>query len=117
MSRTGFYPKNGVDGPYQHLATEFNRRRELHEHNNTHGPDSRDTEISRLQHENTRLRVRIAEKDSAIEELTTFKTLSISRLAAQHDEITRLRITAASQTNLGSRPASANDSRPLIGPC
>ncbi|MCW2916395.1 MAG: hypothetical protein JWN52_4463 [Actinomycetia bacterium] len=90
VTRTGFYAKGGHPGPYQHLAEEFDRRLKALQ---TAGeiPDPRDAHIARLKSENTKLKERISDRDSAIDELTSFKTLAISQLAAQHDEIKRLR--------------------------
>jgi hypothetical protein len=95
INRTGFYPKkdpNGTvrDGPYQHLANEFVRRlKALHEAGTL--PDPRDAQITRLKAENDTLRDRIARQSAAIEELTAWKQLALSRIAAQREEITRLR--------------------------
>jgi hypothetical protein len=90
VTRTGFYPKGDRPGPYQHLAEEFERRQTaLQEAGQI--PDPKDGQISRLKAANTALRRRIAERDTAVAELTAFKTLAISRLAAQHQEIERLR--------------------------
>ncbi|MBF6311837.1 MULTISPECIES: hypothetical protein [Nocardia] len=43
------------------------------------------------------LKERLAKRDETVAELTAFKSLAVSRLAAQHDEIQRLReeLTAA----------------------
>ena len=41
------------------------------------------------------LRHKLADRDAAIRDLEQFRELAISRLAAQHDEITRLRRHAA----------------------
>ncbi|MFF8433594.1 hypothetical protein [Streptomyces bacillaris] len=95
VTRTGFYPKKGRDGsvregPYQHLGDEFVRRlaalRDAGEM-----PDSRDAQIERLKARNAELKDRVAARDTVIEELTAFKKLVLSRLAAQQEEITRLR--------------------------
>ncbi|MGC5004882.1 hypothetical protein [Streptomyces sp. NBC_00353] len=95
VTRTGFYPKRDRDGsvregPYQHLGDEFVRRlaalREAGE-----APDPRDAQIERLKAQNAELKDRVTDRDSTIEELTEFKKLVLSRLAAQHDEITHLR--------------------------
>jgi hypothetical protein len=90
VTRTGFYAKGDRPGPYQHLAEEFERRMSALQAAGEI-PDPRDAQITRLKTVNARLRERLAEHDTAIDELTTFKTLAISRLAAQHQEIERLR--------------------------
>jgi len=95
VTRTGFYPKKDRDGsvregPYQHLGDEFVRRlkalREAGE-----APDPRDTQIERLKAQNAELKDRVTDRDEIIEELTAFKKLALSRLAAQHEEIMRPR--------------------------
>jgi len=113
VTRTGFYPKGDRRGPYQHLAEEFERSlTDCH----TTGtiPDPRDAQIARLKDENITLKARLATAQSAVEELSGSKTLAISRLAAQHDEIQRLRTGQA-------RTAIVRDLRPpgsgmIIGP-
>ncbi|WP_327241517.1 hypothetical protein [Streptomyces sp. NBC_01320] len=47
--------------------------------------------VARLKAENNTLRDRLARQSATIEELTSFKTLALSRIAAQHEEITRVR--------------------------
>lgn len=97
--RTGFYPKKDRDGrerpgPYQHLAEEFERRRTAMQ-DAGQVPDPKAAQIVRLKEENAALKKRIAARDSEVGELTAFKTLAVSRLAAQHEEILRLRKLAA----------------------
>ncbi|WP_084483768.1 hypothetical protein [Nocardia anaemiae] len=95
VTRTGFYPKKNRDGssrpgPYQHLADEFERR--LHAlQNASAAPDPRVQQIERLKNEVGNLKARVARRDVVVAELQQFKSLAISRLAAQHDEITQLR--------------------------
>jgi hypothetical protein len=90
VTRTGFYPKGDRPGPYQHLAEEFERRlRALQDTGES--PDPRDAQITRLKTENTRLKERLNDRDTTVQELTAFKALAISRLAAQHQEIEQLR--------------------------
>lgn len=108
VTRTGFYPKNGRPGPYQHLADDFhNRLKALHD--NGTNPDPRDTQITRLKTDNTTLRSRLETALTEIAELTTFKTLAVSRLAAQHDEITHLRRSAAPAPDNVRHLAAARD--------
>ncbi|MGC0422765.1 hypothetical protein [Embleya sp. AB8] len=95
VTRTGFYAKKDRDGtirpgPYQHLADEFSRRlKALHEGGRL--TDPRDAQIERLRSANQGLRNRLAGQDTTIEELTDFKQRALSQLAAQHEEILRLR--------------------------
>ncbi|MFD3553821.1 hypothetical protein ACFWWA_17190 [Streptomyces goshikiensis] len=86
VTRTGFYPKKNRDGTarpgaYQHLAEEFERRvKELQDAGQIIDP--RAAQIERLKKENDELRKRIAVRDKELTELTEFKILAISRLAA-----------------------------------
>jgi hypothetical protein len=90
VTRTGFYPKGDRPGPYQHLAEEFEQRlRALQDAGES--PDPREAQITRLKTENTRLKERLNDHGTTIQELTAFKALAISRLAAQHQEIEHLR--------------------------
>ncbi|MDO0938942.1 hypothetical protein QQY66_47210 [Streptomyces sp. DG2A-72] len=113
VTRTGFYPKNNRDGtlrpgPYQHLAEEFTRRLgELRAAGEI--ADSRDAQVDRLKQQVDELKKRIAARDEQLAELTEFKTMAISRLAAQHDEIERLRTQVAEGSSLRAVP-KAHDS-------
>jgi hypothetical protein len=95
VPRTGFSPKkdrHGVlkPGTYQHLAEEFERRREaLLAAGVT--VDPRAAQIDRLRQKVDVLHARVTDRDEQIADLTAFKTLAVSRLAAQHEEIERLR--------------------------
>ncbi|MFE6163152.1 hypothetical protein ACFQ7F_30040 [Streptomyces sp. NPDC056486] len=110
VTRTAFYPKKNRDGttrpgPYQHLAEEFERRlRTLREAGEVIDP--RTAQIDRLKAKVTELKERLAQRDETIAELTTFKELALSRLAAQHDEIVRLRQQAAALSNIRRLPAA-----------
>ncbi|MEV0302382.1 hypothetical protein [Streptomyces prasinus] len=108
VTRTGFYPKKNRDGTarpgaYQHLAEEFERRltalREAGEI-----IDSRAAQIERLKNQVAELKERVTKRDEVLAELTAFKTLALSRIAAQHDEIKRLRTQAAALGNVRHLP-------------
>lgn len=120
VTRTGFYPKKSRDGTarpgaYQHLAEEFERRvKELQDAGQIIDP--RAAQIERLKKENDELRKRIAVRDQELTELTEFKILAISRLAAQHDEIERLRKQAANGENVRRLPVARNGTVPY-GSC
>ncbi|MFD7472172.1 hypothetical protein ACFV8Z_08215 [Streptomyces sp. NPDC059837] len=122
INRTGFYPKKNRDGtvragPYQHLGDEFVRRLKAL-HNAGTLPDPRDAQIARLKAENDTLRDRIARQNTALENLTEFKIRALSRIAAQHEEITRLR---SPQPATGKPPAArltaASGGSQTIGSC
>jgi hypothetical protein len=75
---------------YPHLKEEFERRLAALRAGGT-GPDPRDAQITRLKAQNDELRQKLAGRDAVIRDLEQFRALAISRLAAQHDEISRLR--------------------------
>lgn len=88
---------------YPHLKTEFEQQVAARP-DDQHNEDSCDVRITRLKTENQHLTARIANKDATIGELEQFKILAISRLAAQHEEIHRLRAAAASAPVATVRP-------------
>ncbi|MEU4181438.1 hypothetical protein [Streptomyces sp. NPDC026589] len=116
VTRTGFYPKkdrNGTTRPgaYQHLAEEFERRiRELRDAGQIIDPQ--DAQIERLKKENADLKKRVAARDGSIEDLTAFRTLAVSRLAAQHEEIERLRAQVAAGAHVRALPTMAERPAP-----
>lgn len=109
VDRTAFYG----DRPYAHLRTEFeDRLQQLHQTGQT--PDPRTAQITRLKTEIDHLRQRISQADQKIAELTDFRGQSLARLAAQHDEIIRLREIAAGASHVIRLPTNRSK---LIGPC
>ncbi|MFJ3934442.1 hypothetical protein, partial [Streptomyces sp. NPDC090029] len=99
VTRTGFYPKKNRDGsprpgPYQHLAEEFERRLVALQQAGKI-VDPRAAQIERLQSQVAELKDRVIKRDEALAELTAFKTLAVSRIAAQQAEIELLREQAA----------------------
>ena len=74
--------------------------------------DPRDAQVTRLKDEIQVLRQRLADRDTAIAELIEFKTRALSRLAAQHDELQRLRSHAACPGNLRVLPSRPAPSTP-----
>lgn len=75
---------------YPHLKDEFERRLAALRASRT-APDPRDARITRLKARNDELRQKLADRDATIRDLEQFRTLALSRIAAQHDEICRLR--------------------------
>jgi hypothetical protein len=67
--------------------------------------DPRDAQIIRLKDEIHTLGQRLASREASIAELTEFKAQALSRLAAQHDELQRLRADAAQLSNIRSLPS------------
>ncbi|WP_371617190.1 hypothetical protein [Streptomyces sp. NBC_00454] len=108
VSRTAFYPKKNRDGttrpgPYQHLGEEFERRlRTLQEAGQI--TDPRAAQLERLKAQVAELKERVARRDEALSELTGFKTLAISRIAAQQGEIERLRRQIAGAAGIRRLP-------------
>ena len=75
---------------YPHLKAEFEQQLAQTQARGC-APDPRDAQILRLKEENTDLKQRLRQHEAAIAELQEIKILALSRLAAQHEEITRLR--------------------------
>ena len=84
---------------YPHLKQEFEQRLTRLRAAGQR-PDPRDAQIARLTGDNAKLRTRIADLEQKITEASSFRTAAISQLAAQHEEIQRLRTAAASTTNI-----------------
>ena len=119
VDRTAFYG----DRPYAHLRAEFEQR--LHDLQQTgERPDPRDAQITRIKDEITTLKRRLTQSADTINELTNFRTQAIARLAAQHDEITRLRNSTEAASQLPRLPdrtaitdsAKLNRPHPLSAP-
>ena len=100
VDRTAFYGSR----PYAHLRTEFEQRlKELLDVGER--PDPRDAQAARLKDEIARLKERVSESDATISELTGFRSQALARLAAQHNEITRLRQEARLAVGVRRLPA------------
>ena len=99
VDRTAFYGQR----PYTHLREEFEQRLErLRQAGET--PDPRAAQINRLKNEVIELKARLTHADRTIEELTDFRSQALSRLAAQHEEIVRLRSTLSTPGNVIALP-------------
>jgi chromosome segregation ATPase len=108
VDRTAFYGTR----PYAYLREEFEARLQtLREAGDV--PDLRLAQIARLKNEIDALKLRLAGRDQTIAALTDFKTEALSRLTAQHDEITRLRTALTVTANVRRLPTRAA----TIGPC
>jgi hypothetical protein len=120
VTRTAFYPKKHRDGttrpgPYQHLAEEFDRRlKTLQEAGEILDP--RLAQINRLKEANAILKDRLTKQDAELAALTEFKQRALSRIAAQHLEIQRLREHAQAGSKVATLPARKPASG-TIGSC
>ncbi len=109
VDRTAFYGTR----PYAHLRTEFERRlQQLQQAGQT--PDPKTGQIERLKAEIDKLRSRLAQADSTIKELAGLRDQALARIAAQHEEIQRLRTATNPNTNITRLPPARHK---LIGPC
>jgi hypothetical protein len=111
IDRTAFYGNR----PYARLREEFEHKlRDLDQSGEQ--PDPRDAQVARLKNEITRLRERLAESAGIITDLTEFRTQALSRLAAQHDEITRLRhdLQRTATIRRLPSPAAASVKEPVL---
>lgn len=108
VDRTAFYGNR----PYAHLRVEFeDRLQALHQSGDI--PDPRDAQIARLKADNTTLKQRLTKSVDTIAELTDFRTQALARLAAQHEEIARLRRSVTAAETVPRLPRRAA----TIGPC
>lgn len=109
VDRTAFYGTR----PYAHLRTEFEARlQQLQNCGQT--PDPKAAQIQRLNTEVDKLRNRLSQANTTIGELTDFRTRALARLAAQHEEILRLRTLTGPNVNVTHLPRARQK---LIGPC
>ncbi|MFB7500360.1 hypothetical protein ACFC09_37760 [Streptomyces sp. NPDC056161] len=109
VDRTAFYGTR----PYGHLRAEFERRLlALQQAGETSDP--REAQIARLKIENAKLKERLAKAEQANTELTDFREQALARLAAQHEEIIRLREASAAGTRIARLPAPRTQ---VIGTC
>lgn len=98
---------------YLHLKNEFEKRlARLRAEGQL--PDPRAAQIIRLKDDNAKLRQRVTDREQEIADLSAFKITALSRLAAQHQEITALRAALSSRTNVRTLPATLKppDSKP-----
>jgi hypothetical protein len=94
VDRAAFYGTR----PYARLREEFEARLQARQQAGDI-PDRRDAQIARLKDENATLRQRITDRDTTVVGLRDFRDQALARLAAQHDEINRLR----QETRLAAR--------------
>lgn len=109
VDRTAFYGNR----PYAHLRTEFEQRVQQLRRDG-HTPDPKTAQIERLKADGDKLRERLAQANSTIQELADFRTQALARLAAQHEEILRLRAASDPNRNVAHLPVTRQT---VIGPC
>ncbi|MGA8016494.1 MAG: hypothetical protein WCB85_11305 [Candidatus Dormiibacterota bacterium] len=102
IDRTAFYGSR----PYARLREEFEQKLQDIQQSGEQ-PDPRDAQAERLKNEITQLRERLAQTASTITGLTEFRTQALARLAAQHDEISRLRHDLQRAATIRRLPAPA----------
>jgi hypothetical protein len=99
LAATGGVTRAALYSTYLHLKQEFERRRDqLREAGVI--TDPRDAHIDRLKQQIHQLTNRLTASEQHNTDLTAFRTQALSQLAAQHEEITRLRAAATGPSNL-----------------
>ncbi|MEV6325644.1 hypothetical protein AB0M45_31425 [Nocardia sp. NPDC051787] len=88
---------------YLHLKDEFEQRRDKLRQSGVI-TDPREAQITGLKQTVDKLRARNTVQQNRITELTQFRTTALSQLAAQHEEILRLRAAMLRQGNVRALP-------------
>jgi hypothetical protein len=101
VDRTAFYGTR----PYAHLREEFEQQLHALER---HGerPDPRDAQVHRLKTTIDTLQQRITRYEQTTADASQFRQQALSRLAAQHDEITQLRTALERASNVRRLPTA-----------
>jgi AcrR family transcriptional regulator len=107
LARQAGVPRATLYRSYPHLKQQFEQQIAQAAAGGQH-PDPRDAQIAALRARNDRLQQRLDAAQSATAELLEFQQLALSRLAAQHQEIERLRParTSADVSDLDSARAN-----------
>ncbi|MFI5593493.1 hypothetical protein ACIA5G_51290 [Amycolatopsis sp. NPDC051758] len=100
---------------YLHLKEEFERRRDQLREAGVIA-DPRDAQIDRLKEQVRQLKERLATKEQDNADLTAFRTQALSQLAAQHDEITRLRTAVAGAGSIRNLSAARDHRASALAP-
>jgi hypothetical protein len=112
VDRTAFYGTR----PYAHLRTEFEHRlQQLQQIGET--PDPKAAQIERLKTEVDKLKTNLAQASLTIQDLTDLRSQALARLAAQHDEILRLRAANDPAAVITRLPQRSKSRQKVIGPC
>lgn len=91
-------PRATLYRTYPHLKTEFEDHRDG-ARTAGHQPDPRLAQIARLKNEVAELRARLGQMNADLMASGAFRAQALSRLTAQHDEITALRKELESTTD------------------
>ena len=101
-------PRATLYRTYPHLKAQFDQQRTgLREAGIQ--PDPRQAQIERLQREIATLRERLNSKQTQIDELSTFRRTALSRIAAQHEEIRRLRTAGKPAQHVTALPTHPDE--------
>jgi hypothetical protein len=113
VDRTAFYGNR----PYAQLRAEFeDRLQRLQDAGTT--PDPRIAQVDRLKADNAKLKERLTQAEQTIAELGDFRSQALARLAAQHEEILRIRAIAGTSARIVQLPAPRKQAHSqAIGPC
>ncbi|OFJ51119.1 hypothetical protein BEL07_24405 [Mycolicibacterium grossiae] len=113
VDRTAFYGTR----PYAHLRAEFEHRlQQLQQAGET--PDPKAAQIERFKTEVQKLKNNLAQANSTIQELTDFRSQALARIAAQHDEILRLRKANDPAAGITRLPSNRRKyQQRVMGPC
>jgi hypothetical protein len=112
VDRTAFYGNR----PYAHLRTEFeDRLRLLQEAGTT--PDPKIAQLDRLKADNAKLKERLTKAEQTIAELGDLRSHALARLAAQHEEILRLRVIAGTSARVVQLPTPRAAAVAPFGSC
>jgi hypothetical protein len=109
VDRTAFYGSR----PYAHLRIEFEHRVQQLRRDG-HTPDPKTTQIERLKADVDKLKTSLAQANTTIDQLADFRTQALARLAAQHEEILRLRAVDNPTAKVTRLPVPPQK---VIGPC
>lgn len=112
VDRTAFYG----DRPYAHLRVEFEQRLEQLQ-SDGHTPDPKAAQIERLSADVDKLKTMLAQANTRIEQLTDLRSQALAQLAAQHEEILRLRSAAAAGPKASVARLPTARAHKIIGPC
>jgi predicted nuclease with TOPRIM domain len=112
LAREAAVSRAALYSTYAHLKTEFEQRRERLRDSGT-VVDPRQSQITNLKDSIEKLRHRLSDHEDKISKLSRFRTTALSQLAAQHDEIQRLRSQLSKLGNVRVlRPAPSQNRNP-----